>query len=124
MEPIGFVAVVLSFAVPLAAIYAWYRVRKLRTEERLAAIAKGVQVPIADELPAHARSRHSAILLIAGGLGYTLTFVLLARFDADAIQAAVFGVIPVSIGIGYWIDGVLVRRELRPSAGKMLGRLL
>jgi hypothetical protein len=69
MEPIGLVAVVLSFSVPLAAIYAWYRVRKLRTEERLAAIAKGVQVPIAEELPAHARSRHAAILLIAAGLG-------------------------------------------------------
>ena len=53
MEPIGFAAVVLSFSVPLAAIYAWYRVRKLRTEERLAAIAKGVPVPIADELPPH-----------------------------------------------------------------------
>jgi Domain of unknown function (DUF6249) len=116
MEPIGLVAVVLSFSVPLAAIYAWYRVRKLRTEERLAAIAKGVQVPIADELPPHARSRHSAILLIAGGLGYTLTFALLAKFDADAIQAAVFGIIPVSIGVGYLIDAVLVRRELGPSA--------
>jgi hypothetical protein len=116
MEPIGLVAVVLSFSVPLAAIYAWYRVRKLRTEERLAAIAKGVQVPIADELPPHARSRHAAILLIAAGLGYTLTFVLLAKFDVDAIQAAVFGVIPVSIGLGYLIDAVLVRRELGPSA--------
>jgi uncharacterized membrane protein (DUF485 family) len=114
MEPIGFAAVVLAFSVPLAAIYAWYRVRKLRTEERLAAIAKGVQVPIAEELPPHARSRHAAILLIAGGLGYTLTFILLARFDTEAIQAAVFGVIPISIGIGYSIDAVLVRRELRP----------
>jgi hypothetical protein len=75
MDPIGFAAVVLAFAVPLAAIYAWYRVRKLRTEERLAAIAKGVSVPIAEELPPHARSRKAAILLIAGGLGYTLTFM-------------------------------------------------
>jgi hypothetical protein len=113
MEPIGLVAVVLAFSVPLAAIYAWYRVRKLRTEERLAAIAKGVQVPIAEELPPHARSRHAAILLIAGGLGYTLTFMLLSRFDADAMQAAFFGVIPISIGIGYVIDATLVRRELR-----------
>jgi hypothetical protein len=113
MEPIGFAAVVLAFSVPLAAIYAWYRVRKLRTEERLAAIAKGVQVPIAEELPPHARSRHAAILLMAGGLGYTLAFMLLARFDTEAIQAAVFGVIPISIGIGYYIDAVLVRRELR-----------
>ena len=81
MDPIGFAAVVLAFAVPLAAIYAWYRVRKLRTEERLAAIAKGVSVPIAEELPPHARSRKAAILLIAGGLGYTclLYTSLLAR---------------------------------------------
>jgi len=52
-------------------------------------------------------------LLIAGGLGYTLTFMLLSRFDADAMQAAFFGVIPISIGIGYVIDATLVRRELR-----------
>src|ERR1700733_8399560 len=116
MEPIGFGSVVLAFSVPLAAIYAWYRVRKLRTEERLAAIAKGVQVPIAEELPPHARSRHAAILLITSWLGYTVTFALLAKFDADAMQAAVFGIIPVSIGIGYLIDAVLVRRELGPSA--------
>ena len=72
MDPIGFAAVVLSFSVPLAAIYAWYRVRKLRTEERLAAISKGVAVPMADELPPHARSRKAAILLTAGGLGYLI----------------------------------------------------
>jgi hypothetical protein len=116
MEPIGFAAVVLAFAVPLAAIYAWYRVRKLRTDERLAAIAKGVSVPIEEELPPHARSRKAAILLIAGGLGYTLTFMWLARFESDAMQAAVFGIIPISIGIGYFIDAVLVQREMRPQA--------
>jgi len=42
---VGFAAVVMVFAVPLAPIYAWYRVRRLRTEERLAAIARGVNVP-------------------------------------------------------------------------------
>lgn len=116
MDPIGFAAVVLAFSVPLALIYAWYRVRKLRTEERLAAIAKGVPVPIAEELPPHARSRRAAILLTAGGLGYTLTFMLLARYQPDAMEAAVFGIVPIAIGIGYFIDGVLVRRELHPSA--------
>ena len=62
------------------------------------------------------RSRKAAILLIAGGLGYTLTFMWLSRFEADAMQAAVFGIIPVSIGIGYFIDAVLVQREMRPAA--------
>jgi len=115
MEPIGFAAVVMSFSVPLALIYAWYRVRKLRTEERLAAIAKGVAVPMADELPPHARSRKAAILLTAGGIGYTLAFVALSRFEPDAIEAAVFGIIPISVGIGYFIDAVMVRRDLHPS---------
>jgi hypothetical protein len=116
MEPIGLVAVVFAFSVPLATIYAWYRVRRLHTEERLAAIAKGVPVPMADELPPHARSRKSAILLTAGGLGYLITFLLLARYEADAAQAAVFGVIPICVGIGYFIDSLLVRREMHPSA--------
>lgn len=116
MDPTGFAAVVMALSVPLAAIYAWYRIRRLRTEERLAAIAKGVSVPIAEELPPHARSRRSAILLTAGGLGYTLTFLLLGRFEPEAMQAAVFGVIPISIGIGYFIDAMFVRREMHPSA--------
>ncbi|HUJ30442.1 MAG TPA: DUF6249 domain-containing protein [Candidatus Acidoferrum sp.] len=115
MEYIGFAAVVLSFAVPLALIYAWYRVRRLRTEERLAAIAKGVAVPMADELPAHVRSRKAGILLTAGGIGYTLAFAALARFEPDSLEAAVFGIIPIAIGIGFFIDAMLVRRDLHPS---------
>ena len=116
MNVVALVAVVMSLLVPIAAIYAWYRVRRLRTEERLAAIAKGVAVPIADELPPHARSRKSGILLTAGGVGYTLTFLLLGAFERDAMEAAVFGMIPIAIGIGYFVDFVLVRRELHPSA--------
>lgn len=115
MEGVEIVGVVMSFSVPLALIYAWYRARKLRTEERLAAIAKGVSVPIADELPPHARSRKAGILLTAGGLGYTLAFVALARFEPDAYETAVFGIIPIALGIGYFLDAVLVRRDLHPS---------
>lgn len=116
MEAVEILGVVMSFSVPLALIYAWYRARKLRTDERLAAIAKGVSVPMADELPPHARSRKAGILLTAGGLGYMLAFIALSRFEFDAYEAAVFGIIPVAIGIGYFIDSVLVRRDLHPSA--------
>ena len=42
--------------------------------------------------------------------------MLLARYEADAMQAAVFGVIPMCVGIGYFIDAALVRREMHPSA--------
>ena len=99
MEAVGFAAVVLSLGIPFAAIYAWYRVRRLRTEERLAAIAKGVAVPFADELPPHARSRRTGILLIAGALGYTLTFLALVRFapSADSLRWA-----PADQGARFW----------------------
>jgi hypothetical protein len=42
--------------------------------------------------------------------------MLLARYESDAMQAAVFGVIPICVGIGYFIDATLVRRDMHPSA--------
>ena len=72
----GLAAVVMIFATPMAllAMYTFYRVRKLRTDERLAAMARGVSVPMEAELPESARSRRAGILLIAGAVGYMLTF--------------------------------------------------
>ncbi len=114
-DMIGFAAAVLIFSTPIAAMYAYYRVRKLKTEVKLAAIEKGLPVPFEPELPHPARSRRSGILLVCGGLGYTLTFALVSLVERDALVAAAFGIIPVAIGIGYFIDATLVRRELHPS---------
>ena len=110
---VGFAAVVLIFAVPLAAIYAWYRVRRLRTEEKLAAIARGVAVPMEPELSQAARSRRSGILLVAASIGYTVAFGLIGRVEPDAWVAAAFGVIPFAIGLGFFLDSTLIRRDLR-----------
>ena len=52
---IGLVAVIMSLGIPLGAMYTYFRVKKLRTEERLAAIAKGMTVPFDAELPHPAR---------------------------------------------------------------------
>jgi len=114
-ELTGLAAVVLFFATPIAAFYTFYRIRKLKTEVKLAAIAKGVPVPFEDELPPAARSRRAGILLVAGGLGYSATFAFISMVERDALLAAAFGIIPVAIGIGYFIDATLVRRELHPS---------
>ena len=38
---VGLAAVVMVFGIPMAAMYTFFRVRKLRSEERLAAIARG-----------------------------------------------------------------------------------
>jgi preprotein translocase subunit Sss1 len=110
---IGLVAVIMGFGIPIAAMYTFFRVRKLRTEERLAAIARGVEVPMQPELSESARSRRAGILLVTGAIGYIVTFVLIGRGDPDAMTAAIFGVIPLAIGIGFFVDHALIRRDAK-----------
>ena len=108
---IGLAAVVMIFGIPMAAMYTFFRVRKLRSEERLAAIARGVDVPMAAELSEGARSRRSGILLVSGAVGYLATFSLIARIEPDAWIAAAFGIIPLAVGLGYFVDSALIRRD-------------
>jgi hypothetical protein len=110
---IGLVAVVMVFGIPMAAMYTFFRVRKLRSEERMAAIARGVSVPMQPELSEDARSRRAGILLTAGALGYIATFVLIGRVEPDAMIAATFGVIPLAVGVGFFVDHALIRRDAR-----------
>jgi preprotein translocase subunit Sss1 len=110
---VGLAAVVMSLGIPMAAMYMFFRVRKLRSEERLAAIARGVDVPMQPELSEAARSRRAGILLVAGAIGYIVTFVLIGRQEPDAMMAATFGVIPLAIGLGFFVDHALIRRDAR-----------
>jgi hypothetical protein len=114
----GLVAVTMFLGMPTAilAMYTFYRVRKLRADERMAALARGITVPMADDLNESARSRRSGILLIAGAIGYTVTFSLIARVEPDAWIAAAFGAIPLSLGLGYFLDSTLIRRDAKVQA--------
>jgi hypothetical protein len=105
----------MALGIPIAALYTFYRVRKLRTEERIAALARGVNVPMEPELSQVARSRRSGILLTAAAVGWFVTFSLIGRFEHDAWIAGYFGVIPLALGVGFFIDAFLVRRDLRTS---------
>ncbi len=111
---IGLVAVIMGLGIPLGALYTYYRVRRLRTEEKLAAIAKGVDVPMEPELSQGARSRRSGILLVAGAVGYMITFGLISliEHDPEIWVATTFGIIPLAVGIGYFVDWSLIRRDM------------
>jgi hypothetical protein len=113
----GLAAVVMFFSVFLAlpGMYTFYRVCKLRTDERLAAMQRGVNVPMAAELPEAARSRRAGILLVAGAVGYMLAFTILARYEPEAMMAGAFGAIPFTLGLGYFLDSALIRRDERAS---------
>jgi hypothetical protein len=113
---IGLAAVVLLFGIPPAAMYTYYRVRRLRTEERLAAIARGSNVSMEPDLSEAARSRRWGILLSTISLGYMLMMVLIARAEPDAGRAVAIGIMPLAAGLGFLVDFALIRRDLK-SAG-------
>ena len=117
-ELIGLVAVILGMGVPFGALYTYYRVRKLRSEERLAAIARGAAIPMEPELNQAARSRRAGILLVSGAAGYIATFGLIASLqaDRDIWSAAALGIIPLAVGIGYFLDWTMIRRDTRASS--------
>ena len=113
---VGLAAVIMIFGIPIAGMYTYYCVRKLRTEERLAAIARGVNVPMEPELSQAARSRRAGLVLTSAAIGYTVTFALIARSESDAWIAAAFGIIPFAIGLGFFVDSMLVRRDARATS--------
>jgi len=114
-EIIGLVAVVMSLGIPLGVLYTYYRVRKLKSEERMAAIARGVNIPMEPELNQAARSRRAGILLVSGAIGFILTFGLIAQIqaDRDIWTVAALGIIPLAVGVGYFVDWKLIHRDAR-----------
>jgi len=82
-------------------MYTYYRVRKLRTEERLAAIARGANVAMEPDLSEAAHSRRWGILLAAIALGYMAMMAMIARAEPDAWKAAAVGIVPLAAGLGF-----------------------
>jgi hypothetical protein len=115
---IGLVAVTLFFGIPLAAMYTYYRVRRLRTEERLAAIARGANVQMEPDLSEAAHSRRWGILLAAISLGYMFMMALIARSEPDAGKALAVGVVPLAAGLGFLLDFALIRRDLKAAGNR------
>jgi hypothetical protein len=112
---IGLVAVTLIFGMPLAAMYLYYRVRRLRMEERLAAIARGANVPMEPDLSEAARSRRWGILLSALSIGYMAMMAIIAREEPNAGRALVIGLVPLAAGLGFLLDFALIRRDLKAA---------
>ncbi|HXM13931.1 MAG TPA: DUF6249 domain-containing protein [Candidatus Eremiobacteraceae bacterium] len=112
-EFIGLVAVVLTLGIPVAGMYTYYHVRKLRTQERLAAMARGVEIPMVPDLSESARSRRAAILLCTGAIGIMMAFGMIAQIehDPEVWVPAAFAIIPLAVGIGYFLDYSLIRRD-------------
>jgi uncharacterized membrane protein len=126
--PVGSFVMVLG----IVAVGAWSNARKreLESQERLAAIAKGlVPPPTAAELAAtqsrpatslfrrRANIRLSGIVLLGAAAGIVLFFIALAAIlqERDVLCGAACGLIPFGIGVGFLIDTRIQSQEIEDA---------
>ena len=135
------------FAVPIAAFamvlgivivanISNYHNRRLKSEERMAAIAKGIPLPpdpennLADLVDVAGRAsamgggaqrarglRSGGVVLISVGVGLGLFSLCLTWIlqEHDALVVGAAGLIPLAIGVGLLVDYALRNRSDRPN---------
>ena len=103
--------------------------RRMRSEERIAMIARGVPLaeiermlgagdeekpPVKDPLGSLGNARRAGIVLVSVGVGLILFFLVLTAIlqVREVLSGAAAGLIPLAIGIGFFIDYNLQKREL------------
>jgi hypothetical protein len=122
-----------AFAIAIVAIVSGvvgdaYR-QRLRAEQRLAMVARGMSADdidkllskasddsrrVKDPLQSLANTRRTAIVLISSGVGLVLFFLVLAWIVQvhEVLSGAAVGLIPLAIGVGFLIDYNLQKRDL------------
>jgi hypothetical protein len=112
----------------IAGIWLDAQKRRIKSEERMAMLARGVPLaeiekmlgagdekpPVKDPLRSLSNARRTGIVLVSVGLGLTLFFVALSYIvrERDVLAGAAVGIIPLAVGIGFFIDYNLQKREL------------
>ena len=127
--PIAGCAMVACIVV--ASMASQNRKRELQSQERLAAIAKGIPVPPTEEELAmihgkpstdstrrRGNTRRAGIILLGAAAGLILFFVFLSTVlqERDVLCGAAAGLIPLGIGVGFLVDARIQTRELEESA--------
>jgi voltage-gated potassium channel Kch len=123
--PVAGCAMILGISV--AGIVSGIRQRQIQSEERLAAIAKGIPIPPTPEELAilhgkpssnqtrrRANIRTAGIVLLATGAGLAAFFTLLAIVlqERNVYCGVAVALVPLAIGIGFLIDARIQAREI------------
>jgi hypothetical protein len=128
--PVAGCAMVLGIVV--AGVFSGIRTREIQSNERLAAIAKGVPVPpTVEELaimhgkPSIDATRRRANIRLAGIILVFTAFGLMAFFAAlaailrerDVLCGLAVGLIPLGVGLGMLYDVKVQTREINERTG-------
>ena len=135
----------MILGIVVAGIWSGVRTREMQSQERLAAIARGLPVePTWDEAMLRAATqqapvtqafgrpsdgagaRRAGIVLISVGVGLIAFFGALAAIlqQRDVLCGMATGLIPLAIGVGFLVDGRLRRTEFtRWAQGSRTGEM-
>ncbi|MGA7158961.1 MAG: DUF6249 domain-containing protein [Acidobacteriaceae bacterium] len=117
----------MVLGIVAVSMWASSRKREIESQERLAAIAKGITPPpTADELALtqsrpipsayrrRANIRLAGIVLIGASAGIVLFFIALSAIlqERDVLCGAACGLVPLGIGVGFLIDTRIQSREI------------
>ncbi|HTH52613.1 MAG TPA: DUF6249 domain-containing protein [Edaphobacter sp.] len=120
-----------AFAVAIVAIAGgiWSDAhnKRVRADQRMAMLARGMSIEDIekilgrgeermpkDPLRSLANARRAGIVLVSSGIGLMLFFFALSAIvrQREVLAGAAAGLIPLTIGIGFFVDYNLQRREL------------
>ena len=121
---------VMVLGIVVAGIWSGVRHQEMRSQERLAAIAKGLPLPPTLEEQALMKasglvetntlerqrnaSRRAGLVLVFTGVGLVAFFVMLTAVlhVREILCGAAAGLIPVGIGIGFLVDAKIRTRDI------------
>lgn len=122
-----------AFAIAIVAIIGglWSDIhtKRIRADQRMAMLARGMSVddiekvlgkvreeerPPKDPLRSLSIARRTGIILVSSGIGLIIFFIALTIIvsERDVLAGAAAGLIPLTIGIGFFVDYNLQKREL------------
>jgi Domain of unknown function (DUF6249) len=124
--PIG--AFVVAIVAIVAGIWSDAHNKRVRADQRMAMLARGMSIEDIekvlgkgseerapkDPLRSLSIARRTGIILVSSGIGLILFFLTLSAIlhEHDVLAGAAVGLIPLAIGIGFFVDYNLQKREL------------
>lgn len=125
--PVAGCAMILGISV--AGIYSSIVQSRIRAQQRLAMLAQGMSAadierligtkddelkPTRDPLRSLANARRAGIILVSTGVGLIVFFLVLTVIlhVREVLAGAAVGLIPLAIGVGFFVDYNLQKREL------------
>jgi hypothetical protein len=127
--PLG--AFLVAIVAIISGIAGQAHARKLKAEQRMAMVQRGMpaeqidlllkstrddgeEIKTRDPLRSLGNARRTAVVLVSVGVGLILFGILLTLIERDreVLTVSACGLIPLAIGIGFFVDYGLQKREL------------